>query len=119
ILQGGETVELRIKDAKAVGKTGNHVEAHETVEARLAELRDLLLVVLDRIMRGDEIVCRAVSHDDLSAFGAELFETHIGDIHNRRDRCDARLILLRIELQRIEFRIAREDKLYSLIARAI
>ena len=41
-------------------------------------------------------------------FARNLLEAHIGDVHDRRNGGDARLILLRIELKRIELRIARE-----------
>src|SRR4029453_5445448 len=56
---------------------------------------------------------------EFSAFRAERLEAHIGDVHDRRNRGDARLILLWIELKRIELWIARDDELNRLISRTV
>src|SRR5215475_2685662 len=119
LLQGTEAVELRIEPAVAMCEAGNHVKPHKTVEAQLSKPRDLSLVVRDGIVRCDEIVRRAVRHDDLAALRAKLLEAYIGDVHDRRDGGDARLVLLRIELKRIELRIARKNELYGLISGAV
>src|SRR5215475_12404859 len=119
LLQGTEAVELRIEPAVAVGEAGNHVKPHKTVEAQLSKPRDLSLVVRDGIVRCDEIVRRAVRHDDLAALRAKLLEAYFCDVHDRRNSGDARLVLLRIELKRIELRIARENELYCLISGAV
>ena len=50
---------------------------------------------------------------------ATHFEAHIGDVHDRRNSGDARLVLLRVELKRVELRIARENELHGLISSAV
>src|SRR6185369_4792223 len=90
-LQRFEAVDLRVERTETVAEAGNHVEAHEAVDAGLAELLHLPFVIQLRVVRRDEVVGRAMRHDDLAALRLELLEAHVGHIHDRCDRCNARL----------------------------
>jgi hypothetical protein len=112
-------VEPRVELPISVGEAGNYVKPQETVEARLPEVRHLPLVIGDRIVRRDEVVGRAVVHNDFAALRPKFVEAHVAHIHDGGHRCDPRLPLLRIEFQRIELRIAGDDVFHRLIADGI
>ncbi len=102
-----------------MAKARDHIEAQEAIEAFLAELSELPPVVDNGVMRRDEVVRRAVRHDDLAALRPEPVETLVRDVHDGRGGRDPRLVLSRIESQRVEFRIARDDVFDRRIARAV
>src|SRR5262249_15472797 len=82
VLQCGKAIDLCIEPAIAVGETRDHVEAQKRFQALLAERFDLPLVVVDGIVRSDEVVRSSMSHDDLTALRAKLLQADIGDVHD-------------------------------------
>ncbi len=108
-----------LHDAEAIRNLADDAEVVRDEQVGEPELVLQRLPVLHGVVRRDEVVDRAVSHDDLAALGLELLQAHVTDVHDRCNDLDAFLILLRIERHGVELGITRDDELGGLIAGGI
>ncbi|MCY1516966.1 hypothetical protein D9M68_516260 [compost metagenome] len=114
-----ERVPVGNEAAGAVAHAGHGVEAHVLRDRGLAQRGDELPVVVDGRVGADHLVGQTVQHDQLAAAREEGREVRVGRVGELRHLGHARRIragVLRIEGERVETGIARDEELHPLVA---